>query len=217
MIRDKFGRFIEGQHYSSKTEFVKGKHFSPETEFKKGQHYSINTEFKGGYKYTPEEKIRMSNVAKTLGFGKWMRGRKNHISKKGKEKLSKLNRGSGGSRWKGGINPLADSLRKCAKFKIWRNIIFERDNYTCQMTKCRGGILRAHHIVPFASILNEIKYAYPDGKITYERALKYDFLWDTENGITLLKEYHIKYHKYLRGNLCRLMRISEKRTSDMLA
>ena len=52
----------------------------------------------------------------------------------------------------------------------------------------------AHHIVDFASILNEIRYAYSDGKITFERAMKYNFLWDTENGIVLSRSYHIKYH-----------------------
>ena len=52
--------------------------------------------------------------------------------------------------WKGGITPINEKIRKSLKYKIWRNAVFKRDNYTCQncgMIKCG---IEADHIKPFA-------------------------------------------------------------------
>ncbi len=46
LLRDKFGRFIKGFHYSSETEIKKGEHLSKKTEISKGKHLSKVTEFK---------------------------------------------------------------------------------------------------------------------------------------------------------------------------
>jgi hypothetical protein len=40
--------------------------------------------------------------------------------------------------------------RNRIKIRIWRDKIFKRDNYTCQICKKRGGILNADHILPWA-------------------------------------------------------------------
>lgn len=39
--------------------------------------------------------------------------------------------------------------RNSPKYKIWREKVFERDDYTCQICNRRGGSLNAHHIKPF--------------------------------------------------------------------
>lgn len=41
-------------------------------------------------------------------------------------------------------------LRGRIEYKNWRKLVFERDNYTCQICGVRGGILHADHIKPFA-------------------------------------------------------------------
>jgi len=117
------------------------------------------------------------------------------VSEKARRNLSKSKQGNKNPQWKGGITSLAKKLRKCWKFKQWREERFKRDNWTCQITGQKGRELHPHHIVDFASILNEIKYAYLDGKITFEKAINYDFLWDVENGITLFKKVHRQFHK----------------------
>jgi hypothetical protein len=72
--------------------------------------------------------------------------------------------------WKGGSTPLALKIRRLPKYIQWRNLIFERDNYTCQICNQRGGSLEAHHIKKFAN--------HPD-------------LWfNIDNGIILCKSCH---------------------------
>jgi len=117
------------------------------------------------------------------------------------QKISESNTGKIGLRgkdspsWKGGKSPLNNLIRKSGKMNNWRKSVFKKDSYTCQITKEIGRRLHCHHVVSFKSILNEIKYAYSDGKITFERAMKYNFLWDTDNGITLYKKIHKDKHK----------------------
>lgn len=49
-----------------------------------------------------------------------------------------------------GRTPRNERVRKSAAYKAWRTLVFERDNYTCQECKIRGGQLHADHIKPFA-------------------------------------------------------------------
>ena len=69
--------------------------------------------------------------------------------------------------------------RKYEEYYDFRKQVFERDNYTCQITGKRGGKLQAHHL-----------NCYSDYK--EERT-------DINNGITLSKEIHRLFHK-IYGN-----------------
>lgn len=40
------------------------------------------------------------------------------------------------------------------KYKIWRDTVFKRDNWTCRNCGIRGGRLEAHHLIPW--VKNEI-------------------------------------------------------------
>lgn len=74
-----------------------------------------------------------------------------------------------------------DQIRNYPEYKEWRAKIFERDNYTCQVTKKRGGKLEVHHFYSYD------KY--------------YCLRLVTENGITISKEIHNKFHSiYGYGN-----------------
>lgn len=68
------------------------------------------------------------------------------------------------------------SRRDISENVVWRKGVYERDNYTCQITgkKCSGDIV-AHHLKPY--------YKYKDLR------------FDISNGITLNKEFHIFAHK----------------------
>ena len=73
--------------------------------------------------------------------------------------------------WKGGISSEGDVIRHSEEYKIWREEVFQRDNYTCQC--CRGNLghnLCAHHINNFSS----------------NKELRFDI----NNGITLCNECH---------------------------
>lgn len=68
-----------------------------------------------------------------------------------------------------------DNDRNYPEYVEWRKAVFERDNYTCQRCKVRGGKLNAHHILSFKK--------YPK----YRTYLK--------NGITLCVECHKHVHR----------------------
>lgn len=53
--------------------------------------------------------------------------------------------------WKGGLVPINKAIRKSHEYKLWRESVFLRDNYSC--VGCgdnKGGNLEADHIKPFA-------------------------------------------------------------------
>ncbi|MCK9429552.1 MAG: NUMOD3 domain-containing DNA-binding protein [Candidatus Omnitrophica bacterium] len=69
-------------------------------------------------------------------------------------------------------------IRSSNMWKIWREAVFLRDNFTCQNKNChycnnkQGGFLHPHHIKPF-SLYPELRF-------------------DVNNGITYCKDYHLK-------------------------
>lgn len=60
-------------------------------------------------------------------------------------------RGDKSPHWKGGVTPLNQSIRISLKYKEWRRKVFERDDYTCQICRKRGGNMNADHIRPFST------------------------------------------------------------------
>jgi len=87
-------------------------------------------------------------------------------------KISATKIGFKNPNWKGGITPINKRIRRSSKFFHWRNMIFKRDDYTCQKCRKRGGELHPHHIKQFAY--------YPELR------------FDLNNGITLCKSCHLK-------------------------
>lgn len=74
-------------------------------------------------------------------------------------------------------------IRQSAKYKAWRTLVFERDNYTCQFCSSRSVFLHADHIKPFA--------LYPDLR------------FEVSNGRTLCVPCHKKTGTYGRGAIFR--------------
>lgn len=67
------------------------------------------------------------------------------------------------------------------EYKEWRKKVFERDSYTCDISKQIGGDLQAHHLIDWANAI--------------------DSRFNIENGITLCKEIHDEFHRvYGKGN-----------------
>ena len=154
------------------------------------------SETRKGRKVSEKTKKKMSETHKRIGTGKWMKGRK--LSEETKKKLSermkgnnyclgkkhseKANRekserqkGENSHFWKGGITKFEIYRHyKNVEYKIWRNKVFERDNFTCLNCGVNGVYLHPHHIKSY----------------TYYPELRYE----VDNGITLCVPCHHQLH-----------------------
>ncbi len=103
-----------------------------------------------GYKPTEQQKIKISMALR--GKKKSDMARKNMCGRKGEFSAG----------WMGGITKPNELARKSVEFKEWRIGVFKRDNCVCQKCMNRGGILHAHHIMPF-SINTNLRYEISNG------------------------------------------------------
>ena len=65
--------------------------------------------------------------------------------------------------WQGGITPLHRAIRTSSEYRLWREAVFQRDDYSCQECNQRGGQLQADHIKPF-SLFPELVFAIDNGR-----------------------------------------------------
>ena len=111
------------------------------------------------------DKIATANMGKTA----WNKGLKGYMA------------GAKNPNWKGGITPEHEKVKSSIEFRLWREAVFARDNWTCQKYGTKGVYLNAHHIQNFAD--------FPELRTSIE------------NGITLSDRAHKEFHKkYGRKN-----------------
>lgn len=139
----------------------------------KGQHLSPNTQFKKGH-------------TKTDDWYKKMRGR---VPWNKNKRFTQIT-GEKHFAWKGGISGISRMIRALPESKNWRNLIFIRDKYTCQICYQVGYKLEADHLKSFAVILEE------NNILTIQEATDCKELWDTKNGRTLCVPCHKKTDTY---------------------
>ena len=91
--------------------------------------------------------------------------------------------------WKWWLTPYYKLIRNCDKYIDWRNKVFQRDNYTCQISWINKWFFAVHHITNFNDILikNNI-YTLDDANNCKE-------LWNIDNWITILNRIHNNFHK----------------------
>ena len=82
-------------------------------------------------------------------------------------------KGQSNPNWKGGLTPVNRLIRGSLQYRLWREAVFRRDNYTCQLCGRKGVYLEADHIQPFA--------LYPELR------------FDVNNGRTLCTKCHRKH------------------------
>ena len=141
-----------------------GKHHSEETKKKISEAKKKNpTKYWLGKKMGPMPKWWRNKISKALkGKNTWNSKRvvTEETREKHRETAKRLGlrppvrKGKDNNMWKGGITPINQAIRTSTKYKKWRESIFERDNYTCQICNKRGVSLRAHHIKLFCDFEN---------------------------------------------------------------
>lgn len=89
-----------------------------------------------------------------------------------RRRASEISRGDKCYNWKGGVTPINKLLRRSVEFKLWRESVFKRDNWTCVFCGERGGELHPDHIKRFSD--------YPELR------------FDINNGRTLCVDCHRK-------------------------
>jgi hypothetical protein len=122
-----------------------GHYVSPETRKKIGE--------KGKGRISP-------NKGRTLSE-EWKRKMVETRRRKGSYK-----RGEAHPNWKGGMQRYSEleRLRKSLMYRLWREAVFEKDNYTCVWCLDKtGGNLEADHIKPFATH-PDLRFAIDNGR-----------------------------------------------------
>ena len=139
-----------------------------------------------GKRHTNETKIRISNSE--MGKIVSMKTRKKignayvKTQKRMKQitELGKSKKGKNNPNWKGGVSKLKVYKHyRNKEYLEWRKIVFERDNYTCQICANRSSrgnpvVIHPHHIKSYTNYL-ELRY-------------------DADNGITLCISCHHQVH-----------------------
>lgn len=155
------GRKLSDEHRRKLSDSHKGHKF-PEHGLTKA--IAINT----GKPCSPEKRKKISASNKT-------HFNQEHV----RRELSERQRGDRSHMWKGGVTPINKRLRNSIEFKLWREAVFARDNWTCQDCGKRGStILHPHHIKTFADF-PELRFA-------------------IDNGQTLCLTCHKEKHKMMR-------------------
>lgn len=126
---------------------------------------SVACSNKRGFSEETKEKMRLAS-----------KGRVKTISER--LKISESKKGAKSHFWKGGVSLINKRIRAGVEFRLWREAVFSRDNWTCQECKVRGGGLHPHHLKRFSD--------YPELRFSID------------NGLTLCADCHKKTDNYGR-------------------
>ena len=124
-----------------------------------GEHTSM-----WGKKHSEETKQKM-RIAAIKNGAKPPRPKQKKTPEWVKEKLSKSHIGKVGklaSNWQGGKTPEQKRIRRSIEYRLWRQSVFRRDNYTCVWCGIKENI-QADHIKPFA-LYPELRFAIDNGR-----------------------------------------------------
>ena len=93
-----------------------------------------------------------------------------HRSEETRKKIGEARKGEKCNLWKGGITPINEKIRHSLEYRLWRESVFKRDNFTCIWCGLKfikgitGNVeLQADHIKPFASY-PELRFAIDNGR-----------------------------------------------------
>ena len=125
-------------------EIHKGKHYSPKTEFKKGSIPSTKNRIDLKCSYCGKDIQRTKNEVKEKNYCShqcYSMDIKGHIGYgKGKKRpdVSFNQMGKNNPNWRNGSSPKNKRIRMSMEYRLWREAVFARDNWTDQKTKIKG-------------------------------------------------------------------------------
>lgn len=89
------------------------------------------------------------------------KGRK--FSEEHRRRIAESKLGPKSHLWKGGITHLHKQIRQSIEYRLWREAVFKRDNFTCVWCKQKGIMLNADHIKPFSQY-PELRFSIDNGR-----------------------------------------------------
>lgn len=135
---------------------VKGSKATKETREKMSKAHRGLTSPNKGKKLSAEWRKNLGIAHK--GLNTWIKG-----TKQTPEHIEKHTwRGEKHPNWKGGINPINDTIRKSKEYKLWRLAVYERDRWKCIWCGSKKHI-HADHIKRFADY-PELRFAIDNGR-----------------------------------------------------
>jgi len=145
------------------------------------------------------KKLKEKRKGRRPGLGK----KYGHISDEKRKKLREQKignknpsygkRGQKSFHWKGGIRPIAQSIRDSDVYLLWRQRVLLRDNFTCQGCGSNDR-LEAAHKKSFKKLLEEASLYLPLLNL-YDAAMLYTPMWEIDNGITYCRKCHVEFDK----------------------
>lgn len=162
---------------------IKGSHHSLESRFKLSQSHKGKIPWNLGKEWPLEirQKIGQAQKGKRLGKDNQFYGRKHTeetrrkigqaqlgkgrpLSLEHRIKIGEAHKGEKSNFWKGGITDKNLLARTTLEYKIWRQAVFQRDNFICVWCgDKKGGNLEADHIQEFA-YYPELRFAIDNGR-----------------------------------------------------
>jgi 5-methylcytosine-specific restriction endonuclease McrA len=138
---------------------MKGKKLSVETRAKMSKAHL-------GVKRPAEFCAKMSSVLTGI--------KKPYCNEEQRRNRSERQKGEKSHFWRGGVSAKNHIIRTGVEIRLWREAVFTRDNFLCQMPNCDKAerYLNAHHIKTFSK--------YPELR------------FNIKNGITLCKRCHLR-------------------------